>query len=150
MQEEQTNFMKTISLYITLVICLGFVSAKSQTENYSNIQVNTIITSYTVNALNDTTFEREVVISVIDTADFQSMTAQLSVKTETGWQTVQNSNLTPDSLQLVNCYQPLCFYRRQQNIWVLYLGSYSLYSKHLIELQINSVNNNSFIFSDEF
>lgn len=145
--------MKKITLYISLLLSLVALQLKSQSDNlYNSIQVNTIPTNYTITAANDTTFAREVVISLIDTVNFQSLFVSLSIKTETGWQTIQTQNIGKSDIHSNECYQMLCCYRRQRNVWVINLGAYSLFTNHLVELQfgVKIGNSSSYDWSNEF
>lgn len=143
MHAVQINKMKNIAFYITLLVCLACVHIKAQTDLNSLVRLQTIEDNYTVTAVNDTSFYHEVVFAGIDTVNFRSVNATLSLKTESGWQTQQTITLSKSDLETSPCEQTLCFYRRNKNEWVLYLGLQSLLTKHLIELHFNMANSNN-------
>lgn len=138
--------MKNISLYIFSFICFFVIQTKAQTDLYSSIQINTIATGYTLTTANDTVFSRELVIVINDTNNIQSVNISLSNNSETGWQTIQTANVTPIQIQSNICSQPLCVYRRSRNVWVVFLGNYSMLSSHLVELHFDVLNGNSIDF----
>lgn len=152
-EEKNNHQMKTLTLFFTIFFCLFFVQVKSQTELYNSIQVNTIANNYTVTAENDTTFAREVVISNIDTLNFKKLNASLSYKTENEeWVTLQTTNLLAPNNSFQECFQTLCFYKRNSNVWVLFLGNYSLLSKHKIVIYFETQNQTpvNYDWSNEF
>ncbi len=136
--------MKNIFLYILGFICFFVSQTKAQTDLYTSIQVNTAASSsYTLTTTNDTIFARELVIVVNDTNTIQSVNISLSNNSETGWQTLQTASVTPTQIQSNTCSQPLCVYRRSRNIWVIFLGNYSMLSSHLVELHFEVISGNS-------
>lgn len=138
--------MKNISLYILSFICFFVIQTKAQTDLYTSIQINTIATGYTLTAANDTVFSRELVMVVNDTNNIQSVNISLSNNSETGWQTIQTANVTPIQIQANECSQPMCVFRRSRNVWVVFLGNYSMLSSHLVELHFDVLNGNSLDF----
>lgn len=135
--------MKNISLYIFSFICFFVIQTKAQTDLYSSIQINTIATGYTLTTANDTVFSRELVIVINDTNNIQSVNISLSNNSETGWQTIQTVSISSAQIQSNSCSQPLCVYRRSSNIWVIFLGNFSMLSSHLVELHFEAISGNS-------
>lgn len=144
--------MKNLTFYITSLLCILFTQVKSQTDLYSSIQVNTLATDYTVTATFDTTFAREVVITLNSSDNIQSVSASLNIKTENGWDNLQTKSFSKSVIQSTSCNQPLCIYKRQNNVWVMFLGNYSLYSSHSIELHFELISGNGspYDWRDEF
>lgn len=134
-----------------MIFCSSYFWLNAQTAVYKSVQLNTILTNYSITATNDTTFNSEVEIIMNDTIGFQNMTAVLNIQTETGWLTVA-SNTVSKPIGIVTCSIPLCFYRRNATTWVLYLGAYSLLTRHKIELHFNSFYSNviNTDWNDEF
>lgn len=137
------SIKKTLS--ISLVILSSFFIchlAKAQTEVYKTVQLKTILSQYTVTATYDTTYAREVVITMSDTTGFQNVSITLSQQTETGWSTLQNL-VQNKPLNKTICSTPFCMYRRNELEWVIYLGTFSLLDRYKIELQFNSIFTNT-------
>jgi hypothetical protein len=144
--------MKNLSFYITTLLCVFFTQVKSQTDLYSSIQVNTLATDYTVSATFDTTFAREVVVTLNNTDNIQSVNASLKIKSETGWDNILAESFPTSGIQSSVCNQPLCIYKRQSNVWVIFLGNHPLYTSHAIELHFELVSGNGtpYDWRDEF
>lgn len=142
--------LKTSFLFFCFINLFFLNEFRAQTEVYKSIQLKTLLNQYTVTAVFDTTFAREVVITMNDTIGFQNLTAVLSIQTETGWNTLQTI-LFNKPLTKTICLMPLCIYRRNELEWVIYLGAFSLLDRHKIELQFNSsYSNTPSIWEDEF
>ncbi len=133
---------KITGLFLCLITVFTFNKTQAQTEIYNTIQLITQTNQYTVTAAFDTTYAKEVIITMADTVGFQNMNATLSLQTESGWETTQTVLLTKP-LTKNACTTPLCIYRRNEQEWVLFLGSFSLLTRHKIELQFNSLFTNT-------
>ena len=131
--------MKPFYKFYLLCIVLGSYTFNAQTSAYHSITLYTDPLNYTVNAAAfDTTYTRELIITMADTNSFQSLKATLSVETINGWQTTQT---VTHSKPLVStaCNTSLCIYRKDKLTWVLLLGRFPLSTKHNIELQFISL-----------
>lgn len=124
----------------------GFI--KSQTMVYNDISLVVNPTNYTVTANYDTTYVREVVINMNDTVGFQSLSVQLYENTDNGWVNVGSVNLNKPS-NYSPCSVPLCLYQKSFSQWVLFVGNYSLNSRHRLELhfstQFTNTNNTDWV-----
>lgn len=138
-------------IYLIACLCFGLGQINAQSQVYKSVQVNHVLTNYSVTATYDTTYVTEVVMMMTDTVGFQNLSASLSIQTPTGWQTITTNTLTKP-VTTTACNTPLCFYRRNETEWVLYLGAYSLYTRHKIELQFNTVytDTSNAYWDDEF
>lgn len=142
--------MKKIIIYTVVIFCFISVQLKSQSEGLK-IQINYIPTEYTVTSGYDTTFAREVVINLNDTSDIRSMQASISLKTDSVWQTINVKTIDKSMIQSQRCSQVLCCYKRRENEWVIYIGSYSLFSLHSMEINFNLKREDSnYVWREEF
>src|SRR6202008_3938458 len=136
-----TKPMKRL-FYISILMMTMAHFSMAQTVVLHSAVVNGIATDYTVTAINDTSYARETILVLTDTANFQSIEVQLSEKVSGSWNTLQNLTLNKSDFASSPCSNALCFYRRDDTQWVLYLGSYSLYSRHKISLHFNTTFSN--------
>ena len=124
-------------LLIILCIGLGF-KGLSQTNLYNEILLETVAENYSVTAAFDTTYTRQLVITIADPLAVQNIEATLALQTEQGWQTEQAVILAKPDTSVSSCVSPLCMYRKNESQWVLVLGNFSLLSRHRIQLHFNS------------
>lgn len=135
--------MKLLSHYLLIVLGLFVFSEqlKGQEEVaplIQNIRIAPQMETYSVSATNDTSFVYEVELILNDTMAFSSVQIQISEKNGNEWQTTQNvTRNAPDASNTV-CQQPACIYRRNENVWLIYLGYDSLSKQSKVKLHFNN------------
>lgn len=127
--------MKNLLIIIFSIGCFGL---KAQTALFQNIDFETNLTNYTVSASYDTTFTRQLLITIADTIGFQNIQANLDVRTNDTWQTEQSVTLNKPESNASLCSTSLCMYRKNESQWILVLGSFPLSTRHRIQLHFNS------------
>lgn len=141
--DKTINIMKKTYLLCLLgMLCMHYSKGQNL---YNDISLYTNPLNYTVNAASfDTTYAREIIITMADTNSFQSLNAILSHETVNGWQTNKIMNHSKP-LGSTACNTSLCLYRKNKLQWALVLGKFPLSTKHKIELHFTSLtlNDNS-------
>lgn len=130
---------KHILLLIAFCTIAKMTSLKAQDAPLiQSIRIVPLLETYTVSAVNDTSYAYEVELIINDTTAFSSVQIQIAEKTDNDWQAVQTVNRNVPSPSNISCQTPLCIYRRNENVWLIYLGYNSLTKRYKVNLHFNN------------
>lgn len=135
--------MKKILKYKILFVVFGLqlLTITTQAQDAPLIQSVRLapqLDSYTVSVNNDTSYVYEVEMIINDTTAFSTVQIQISEKINGEWQTIQTVIRNVPGPDKTNCQTPLCFYRRNENVWVIYLGYNSLSNRRKVNCHFNN------------
>jgi hypothetical protein len=121
---------------LIFLLCLCGIRAKTlaQAPLYDAVRLTTASDKFSIAGKHDSSFVKEVLISMKDTSGFKGLQVVLSSKEGSSWSMINTVVLQKPMASALSCETPFCIYRRTSREWVIYLGYYSLLKRYKVEL----------------